>query len=55
MPRAGLRAQVLLCEPLELLTFVIGGLVLISLVWYYPVFKLAERFGKKRLVRGVTA
>ena len=40
---------VLLCEP-NMLTPVVGALVLTSLLWYYPVALLARRFGKKRLV-----
>ena len=42
---------VLVCAP-ELLTPVIGVLVLVSLIWYYPVARLAGRYGKKRLVLG---
>ena len=41
---------VLLCEPITLLTFVIGGLVVISLIWYLPTAILAAKFGKKRLI-----
>ena len=39
----------LLCAP-EMLTPAAGTLVLTSLLWYYPVALLAQRFGKRRLV-----
>jgi len=40
---------VLLCEPISLLTAVMGGLVVFSLLWYYPVHVWVRRHGKKRL------
>ena len=40
----------LLCVPIELLQYVIGGLVLVSFLWYYPIAKLAARHGKKPLI-----
>ena len=41
---------VLLCLPIDVLTAVLGGIVLLSLCFYYPVNLATRRFGKKRLV-----
>lgn len=41
---------VLLEQSVNLLAAMVGGLVLLSLVWYYPINRLSSRWGKKRLV-----
>ena len=46
--------NVLFCAP-DLLTPVVAALVLMSLLWYYPVARLARRFGKKRLILAAMA